>query len=154
MVSIGAPRSFVVTCTLAFGVLTMSCQNPIEPGTEWVVGSWSLTRIQECPPPWSFNPSCHTTQDVVDPLTRVLSLEHDGRAMVREFGVVTQETRFRTGRDRSAAGIPYTLWFSEQISGVTHYSLSNGPFDTLLFARPRTEWREGSEIRETFVRLP
>ena len=63
----------------------------------------------------------------------LLTLYDDGGVTVREQGVLVLKTRFRAGRDRSAAGMPLVIWFEDPVANGTRFRLPTEPTDTLLF---------------------
>ena len=105
---------------LAIVVVAASCQNPVEPGAAWIVGHWRWTA-------WCGSWECMGLGGHVF----ILSLHGNGDAIVREQGVVTLRTEYRAQRDKSAAGIPYAIWFDDAVAGGTRFGLSSVPTDTL-----------------------
>jgi hypothetical protein len=118
------------------------CENPVEPGMEWVVGSWRLAL--RCSS-WSCTP---------DSSAQVLTLESDGSVVVREDGNVALRTGFRARRDQSVAGLEYALWFNHRIAGATRHPIPAERADTLVLGSSLLRGCDVLSLCHVFVRLP
>jgi hypothetical protein len=123
MISPDRRRSFRRLIAITALAAAASCGNPLSPGTEWIIGSWNVTFFCE---EW-----CDGFDDFWG--DRALTLTLDGEATLEGDNFATVRTGFRTGIDKSAAGLPHAIWFDRAIFGSPRFAIPSEETNVIRF---------------------
>ncbi len=119
---------------LATTLGALACADPLEPGTEWLAGSWRVA--SRCVTFGTGFPVCENLGD--DPSAETLTLTTEGKAIAEDSGVTVLATDYRAGREESEAGMPMYVWFEDDfgfwsdLPGARKFAVSSTtPTDTV-----------------------